>query len=65
MSTTSKIATIGLGLASGALLTAWLLTGDRKQKTRDFITKRTVTLRQSMRPQQRRRVFDDSEIHYI
>lgn len=66
MSTTSKIATIGLGLASGALLTAWLLTGSRKQKTREFITKRTVTLRQSMRPQQpRKRVFDDSEAHYI
>jgi len=65
MSTTNKIATIGLGLAGGALLTAWLLTGTRKQKTRDFITNRTVTLRRTMRPQQRRRVFDDSEAHYV
>lgn len=42
MSTTKKIA-IGLGIASGALLAAWLLTGNRKQKTREFLAKRQKT----------------------
>ena len=38
MGTTRKIA-IGLGLAGGALLATYLLTGVRKQKTKDFLTK--------------------------
>ncbi len=38
MNTTRKIA-IGLSIAGGALLAAWLLTGDRKKKTKEFITK--------------------------
>ncbi len=40
MKTASKIA-LGISVASGALLAAWLLTGDRKQKTKDFIAKKT------------------------
>jgi hypothetical protein len=62
MSTTGKLA-IGIGLASGALLTAWLLTGDRKQKTKAFITKRAGTLKEAMKTE--KRYFDDSEVHYI
>lgn len=38
MRTTSKIA-IGIGLAGSALLAAYLLTGDRKKKTQNFISK--------------------------
>ena len=38
MSTTRKIV-IGVGLASGALLAAWLLTGSRKEKTKAFVAK--------------------------
>ena len=38
MSTTRKIA-IGIGLAGSALLAAYLLTGNRKKKTQDFISK--------------------------
>ena len=38
MSTTRKIA-IGLGVAGGALLAAWLLTGDRKKKTKELVAK--------------------------
>ncbi len=44
MSTTRKIA-IGLGVAGGALLAAWLLTGDRKKKTKDFVAKRANDLK--------------------
>jgi hypothetical protein len=54
---------LGLGLASGALLTAWLLTGDRKTKTRDFIVKKTDNLKSSLKG--KKHVFDDSEAHYI
>lgn len=46
MSTTRKIA-IGLGVAGGALLAAWLLTGDRKKKTKEFISKRTDDLKKA------------------
>jgi hypothetical protein len=44
MNTTRKIA-IGLGVAGGALLAAWLLTGDRKKRTKDFVAKRASDLR--------------------
>ena len=37
MNTTKKIA-IGIGVASGALLAAWLLTGSRREKTKEFFT---------------------------
>ncbi len=62
MSTTSKIA-IGLGIASGALLTAYLLTGSRKQKTRRFISQKAESLKKSMKTT--KSSFDDSEVHYI
>jgi hypothetical protein len=62
MSRVGKFA-IGLGVASGALLTAWLLTGDRKQKTRAFISKKTVTMKNALKSE--KLLFDDSEVHYI
>jgi hypothetical protein len=62
MSTTSKLA-IGLGIASGALLTAYLLTGNRKQKTRRFISQKAESLKKSMKTT--KSSFDDSEVHYI
>jgi hypothetical protein len=62
MSTTSKIA-IGLGIASGALLTAYLLTGSRKQKTRRFISQKAESLKKSIKTT--KSSFDDSEVHYI
>lgn len=61
MSTTRTIA-IGVGLASGALLAAWLLTGTRKEKTKMLITKGTERLKETLKTE--KRVFDDSEIHY-
>ena len=44
MNTGKKIAW-GLGLAGGALLAAWLLTGDRKKKTKAFVGKQAKTLK--------------------
>ena len=44
MNTTGKIA-IGFSLASSFFLTAWLLTGERKVKTKDFVSKRVESLR--------------------
>lgn len=63
MTTTGKIA-VGVGIASGALLVAWLLTGTRKQKTRSVITKGTERLRQTLKKAENR-VFEDSEAHYF
>jgi hypothetical protein len=62
MSTTKKIA-IGLGVASGALLAAWLLTGDRKKKTKEFIVKNAGKLKDSLKKD--KSSFDDSDAHYV
>jgi hypothetical protein len=62
MSTTRKIA-IGLGVASGALLAAWLLTGDRKKKTKEFLTKKADTIKKSLKKDIG--TFDDSDVHYV
>jgi hypothetical protein len=63
MSNTKKIA-IGLGIAGGALLAAWLLTGDRRKKTKDFIVKKANDLKQSIKKEDKE-TFDDSDIHYV
>lgn len=62
MSGTKKIA-IGLGVASGTLLAAWLLTGNRRKKTKDFIVKRVSSVRRASKSNNE--VFDDSEAHYV
>lgn len=62
MGTTRKIA-IGLGIASGALLAAWLLTGDRKKKTKEFISKKADDLKKSF--QGSKNQSDDTDIHYV
>ena len=62
MSTTRKIA-IGLGVASGALLAAWLLTGDRKKKTKEFIAKKADTIKKTFKRDGES--FDDSDVHYV
>lgn len=62
MSTTRKIA-IGLGVASGALLAAWLLTGDRKKKTKEFIAKKADTIKKTFK--KAGESFDDSDVHYV
>jgi hypothetical protein len=59
----AKNVAIGLGIAGGALLAAWLLTGDRKKKTKDFVVRRTQDLKQAMKKDIE--TFDDSEVHYL
>lgn len=62
MNTTGKLA-IGLGIVSSALVATWLFTGDRKKKTREFITKKAEDLKRTI--QKEIKTFDDSEAHYI
>ena len=61
MNTTKKIA-IGLGIASGALLAAWLLTGNRPQKTKKILTEKTAGLKKRLLKKQPQ---EDSEMHYV
>ena len=63
MSNTKKIA-IGLGIAGGALLAAWLLTGERRKKTKDFIVKKANDLKETLKKDDKQ-VFDESENHYV
>ena len=64
MSNTKKIA-IGLGIAGGALLATWLLTGDRRQKTKNFIVKKANDLGAFRAKKDDKEKFDDSDIHYV
>ena len=61
MSTTRKLA-IGLGVAGGALLAAWLLTGDRKKKTKDFIAKKASDLKKAL---DKNETKDDQDPYYV
>jgi hypothetical protein len=61
MNTTRKIV-IGLGLAGGALLAAWLLTGDRKKKTKDFVVKRAQDIKEAIKKDAGN--LDDPERYY-
>lgn len=64
MSTTRKIM-IGVGLTSGALLAAWLLTGSRKQKTKAFVAKGARKLSRSLKTENKVSAYEDPEVHYI
>lgn len=57
--TTAKKVMIGLGVAGGALLAAWLLTGDRGKKTREFVSKKAEDLKQTFN-EKPKRDFDDT-----
>lgn len=59
----SSTLTIGVSVLSGALLAAWLLTGTRKEKTKQIITKSTSSFKNSL--QKGRTIADDSETYYI
>jgi len=48
MSTSGKIA-ISVGIASSALLAAWLLTGNRKEKTKVFVAKTASTFKSALK----------------
>ena len=60
MGVTKKLA-LGVGIASGAILTAWLLTGDRKGRTRDYLVRKTDSVKKSFKPEA---VADETEAHY-
>ena len=63
MSTTRKIA-IGIGLAGGALLAAYLFTGSRKKKTQEFISKTGKKLREALDPKEKR-TDEIQDIDYV
>jgi hypothetical protein len=62
MSTSGKIA-ISLGVASSALLAAWLFSGDRKGKTKEFVAKKAAGLKDILKSE--RFVFDDQTAYYV
>ncbi len=62
MSTTRKVA-IGIGIAGGALLAAWFLTGDRKKKTKEFIAKKANDLKRVLKKEDISP--EDTDVHYV
>lgn len=62
MKTTRKIA-IGLSIASGALFAAWLMTGDRAPKTKNYIVRRARNFKDSIKVSARS--HEDNDVHYI
>jgi hypothetical protein len=62
MNTSKKIA-IGVGVAGAAMLTAWLLTGDRKKKTKDFVSKAANDIKKAFVKEDPTK--DDSEAQYV
>ncbi|HEY8512046.1 MAG TPA: YtxH domain-containing protein [Cyclobacteriaceae bacterium] len=65
MNTTQKLA-VGFGIASGALLTALLISGSRGRKTRSYLVRSARTLRNRVRGEvSRASVVDEPEVHYI
>jgi hypothetical protein len=62
--TTSKKIMIGLGMAGGALLAAWLLTGERKQKTKEFVSKKAEDLKQVLK-KEKAGSEEESDVNYV
>lgn len=58
-----KNVVIGLGLAGGALLAWWLLSGDRKKKTKDFVAKGAEALKKAINNAVKKE--DEQEAHYL
>ncbi|MEO8472211.1 MAG: hypothetical protein ABI477_08455 [Chryseolinea sp.] len=63
MNTSGKIIT-ALGIASSALFAAWLLTGTRKVRTRQFVVRRAITFKDAIK-QQTALPLEDYEVYYI
>jgi hypothetical protein len=59
-----KTITIGVSVASGVLLAAWLLTGTRKEKTKKIISIGTASLTRTLK-KDIRSIYDDTDVHYI
>ena len=63
MGATKKLA-IGLGLASGALLAAYLVTGKRADKAKELLSKATEGIKQRL-VKAKKVISDDSDMNYI
>ena len=61
MSTSGKIA-ISVGLASSALFAAWLLTGTRKEKTKELVAKTASSFKSALKTE---KVAAGDEAYYI
>lgn len=65
MNSTQKLA-VGFGIASGALLTALLMSGGRARKTRNYLVRSVRHFRASSRTMGRKAEgVDEPEVHYI
>jgi hypothetical protein len=62
MSTSGKIV-VSVSIASSALLAAWLLTGTRKEKTRDFVSRKAESFKTPGKSL--KYAMEDQEIYYI
>ncbi|MEJ1238845.1 hypothetical protein WBG78_11980 [Chryseolinea sp. T2] len=62
MSTGGKLV-LTVGIASSALLAAWLLTGGRRVKTREFVVKKAENLKDVLKVD--RAVVQEDEAFYV
>jgi len=62
MTNTKKIA-LSIGIAGGALLAFWLLTGDRKKKTKAFVSRTAADLKKAFSKDAS--TNQDAETHYV
>lgn len=62
MSTGGKLV-LTVGIASSALLAAWLLTGNRKVKTKQFVAKRAGDLKEVLKAD--RVVIEEDQAFYV
>jgi hypothetical protein len=62
MSTGGKLV-LTVGIASSALLAAWLLTGGRKVKTKEFVVKKAENLKDVLKVD--RAVGEEDQVFYI
>jgi len=61
---TTRIFVVAMSLASSAILTAWLLTGSRREKAKEFVAKKTESIKSTLR-NERFRGPDDQDFYYI
>ena len=65
MSTGGKLV-LTVGIASSALLAAWLLTGGRKVKTKKFVVKRAENLKDALGAMKvERAVLEEDQVFYV
>lgn len=55
---------LGLGIASGALLAAYLISGDRGQRTKNYIVRRARYIKETIDVDNKKKV-DEPEVHYV